>query len=108
MGRLSKEEFVETIDRIKTIIDFQSEVDKVFDKYWCESPSFVDSIDILIHNLNVMFDLDETDTYGSDIDYFVFDLEFGENPNNLEIRDENGNKITLSSAEDLYDFITRE
>lgn len=108
MAKLNKKEFVQVINRIKKIMDFENEVNDVFDKYWCEAPTFVDSIDVMVHTLNVMFDQFETDAYGSDIDYFIFELKFGENPHGFKMTDKNGNKIDLSSAEKLYDYITRD
>ena len=102
MGRLSKPEFVKVINNIQTVMRFQEEMDKVFYKYGCESPTFVDMIDSMLHVLNKMFDLEENSYYGSEIDYFIFELEFGANSRDLEGLE------GLTSAEELYDYITKD
>ena len=107
MAKLSKEEFVKVINEIERWFKFRDALNEVYGDYDGEAPWDPSGIlvDKMVHLLNVMFDLEETITFGSDIDYFIFELDFGRNPDDLYIEEKNGNKIYISSAEELYDWI---
>lgn len=107
MAKLSKEEFVKVINEIERQFKFRDALNEVYEDYdgaapWEPSGILVDK---MVHLLNVMFDLEETATFGSDIEFFIFELDFGRNPDNLHIGEKDGNKIYISSAEELYDWI---
>lgn len=103
---LSKEEFVEVIAQIQHCKDFENSVYKVFDKYMCESPSFLSCEDALIDTLNKMFNQSDDCCYGSDIEYFIYEINFGKDytPGCLTCNDED---IDISTPEKLYDWLIR-
>lgn len=107
MAKLSKEEFVKVINEIERQFKFRDALNEVYEDYDGTAPWDPSSvlIDKMVHLLNVMFDLEETATFESDIDYFIFELDFGRNPDDLYIEEKDGNKIYISSAEELYDWI---
>ena len=106
MSVLSKEEFVKVINKLQECIDFENKVADAFYSFDCQAPDFPLPYDEMVDTLNVMFDLDTNTSWGSDIDYFCIELDFGRKYRPGCIKDENGNEILLSSAEKLYDYIT--
>ena len=107
MAILSKEGFVKVINELEKQVRFEESLEELYNNFGGEAPWNPNGrlLDETIHTLNVMFDLEETLTYGSDIDYFVYELDFGQNPDDLHIEDEDGNEITWHNAEELYDYI---
>ena len=110
MAFLSKEEFVKVINELEKRVRFEVSLEELYNDFGGSAPWSPNGrlMDEIIHTLNVMFDLEETSTYGSDIDYFVYDLDFGQNPDDLYIEDEEGNKTYLTTAEELYDYIMEQ
>ena len=108
MAVLSKEEFVKVINELEKGVRFEESLEELYNDFGGSAPWNPNGrlMDEIIHTLNVMFDLEETSTYGSDIDYFVYDLDFGQNPNELYLEDEDGNEFFWHNAEELYDYIT--
>lgn len=107
---LSKQEFVNIIEKLEVISRFEEERDKLYSKFnggYIDDPHTV-LFETVIHTLNVMFSLEETNLFGSDIDYFCYDLDFGRNPNDLWIEDNEGNKFVWKDAGELYDYITNK
>ena len=106
---LSKEEFVEVINKIQKIIEFDEKLHDLFYGYGCEAPEFPDLYDPLLKTLNKMFGLeDEEDKYYiSDIDYFCIELDFGKKYHPGCVTEGDGTEVDLSTAEKLYDYITR-
>ena len=104
---LSKSEFVDVIETIQKTYDFENKVYDVFANNDQEAPSFPSNIGTVIDILNRMFELEITDYYGSDIDYFCYELNFGRDyePGCAET---DGEDVDLSTAEKLYDYITRD
>jgi len=41
------------------------------------------------------------------LDYFIYDLDFGNNWKTGDITDTNGNDIKLQTNEDLYDYLMK-
>ena len=103
---LTKEQFVKVIGKIQECFEFEEETSEAFYKYGCQAPEFPFPYDEMIDVLNVMFGLETNTVWGSDIDYFCIELDFGRKYKSGRIKDENGNEIDLSSAEKLYDYIT--
>ena len=104
---LSKEEFVKVIKAIQKHINYYDALDDINREYDCDGYfTAPDLVTPIIDVLNKMFELPVYRYVGSDIDYFVYELAFGRNPDDLYI-EEDGKKITLSTPEELYDWITR-
>ena len=54
-------------------------------------------------------DLEEDPTYGTDLDWFCFETDFGHREDYCKVYDqETGRTWTIKDAETLYDFITRD
>ena len=107
MAKLSKEEFVKVIGKLQECIDFENGVTELFYTYGLQAPEFPLPYDAMVDTLNTMFDLDLDTNWGSDIDYFCIELDFGRKYKPGMVK-ENGNEIDLSTAEKLYDYITSE
>lgn len=105
---LTKQDFLDTIEGIKKVIDFNHDEDALADKYGCGYPDRPDAVDTSIKLLEKIFGLEEDKYYGTDIEYFIFDLEFGENYKPGMVKDSEGNEINFSSAEKLYDWLLRD
>ena len=105
---LTKEQFVKIIKDLEIASDFQDKVNEMFYGFGCNAPEFPSLYEAVVDTLNVMFDLDVTKEYGSDIDYFCIELEFGRKYIPGIIKDENGNEIDLSTVEKLYDYIIKK
>lgn len=99
----SKELFVNTINSLKEFNDY---IDKLYEL----------NIDIInvepIMNLasNIVNLLENlcNDSKTRWINYFCYELNFGEKWEHGTITDENGNDIKLATVEDLYEFVKEE
>ena len=101
---LSKEQFVEIMNKMRELSDFWDEVLSLYDKHYFEAPYVNDLTDELITTLEVMFNAPYNEDFGSDIAFFIYDLNFGRDwgPDSIEC---NGEPVDLSSAEKLYDWL---
>ena len=106
---LSKEEFVKVIERTEKAYRFDDEIKGLYMKWNLEAPENPELIvmDSLIDTLDKMFELPNNTFFGSDIAYFIFELDFGKKYEPGCVKDDNGNEIDFSSAEALYDYILK-
>ena len=60
--------------------------------------------------LNTVMDAQVDENFGSDIEYFCYELEFGKRYLTRDdwVTDADGNKIDLSTPEKLYDYLVKE
>lgn len=108
---LSKEEFVKIMSRLRESSDLVDKVDELFrnsrDNVECD---FCNGAGLQIsHESTVVFLLrkllkDEVE----DIDYFIYELDYGRKYESGMITDKNGADINFSTAEKLYDYLTGE
>lgn len=100
---ISKEEFCKIMNDIKATFDW---IDKVESLFNCTLEEPLDSINATIHLLNTIFNLTETKEYGSDIEYFIYELEWGIKwkPDMIV---EDGVSVDISTIEKLYDYIAK-
>ena len=56
--------------------------------------------------LNAHFSLKKNEYIGTDLEYFIFELDFGKKYKDGCFIDANGKNIDLSSAENLYKYLT--
>ena len=109
--KISKEEFVEIINHLKD----EDEKWRVFNVIMDElSPDFINTFypqsenhTYIIELLVKLFDLEKFDEYGTDIDYFIYELNYGEKAEELWFEDK-GKKWMLKTPEDLYDYLVYE
>ena len=108
---ISKEEFVEIMSRLRESSELVAKVDELFrnsrDNVECD---FCNGASLQIsHQSTVVFLLrkllkDEVE----DIDYFIYELDYGRKYEPGMITDKNGADIDFSTAEKLYDYLTEE
>lgn len=100
---ISKEEFVKTINAIKEYNDKIDAIQTVLEEN-CEEaifwpPSLQNDL------INVLKDVfNDTSDYDGMIEYFIYELEFGDKWQSGYITD-NGKDIKMQTAEDLYDYL---
>lgn len=98
--KLSKDEFCEVIDKIKAhhamIENLEDILGVVFE--------FDDLQDTVIKLLEKVMDVEPCEKFGSDISYFIYDLDYGNDwtPSSFTI---DGESVDISTAEKLYDYL---
>ena len=108
---ISKEEFVKILYRLRDASDLVDKVNKLFrdsrDNVECD---FCNGAALQIsHESTVVFLLrmllkDAVEN----IDYFIYELDYGRKYEPGMITDEDGKNIDFSTAEKLYDYLTGE
>ena len=108
---ISKEEFVDIMNRLREASDLVDKVDELFrksrDNIECD---FCNGAGLQIsHESTVVLLLrkllkDDVE----DIDYFIYELDYGRKYEHGMITDKNGADIDFSTAEKLYDYLTGE
>ena len=106
---ISKEEFVSIMDRLKNIHDLQHNIDKlILESYEYHKNDLIDSAGFMVCCEDIIVDLlkkifnDEAE----DISYFMYELDYGRDYQDGCIT-EDGVNIDFSSADKLYDYLTR-
>ena len=100
---LTKEEFVNVMNDYKNIFDFSDELNNVFFKYKCDGEIYPPvGSDTIMRLLEFMFH----DAYGW-ISYWCWELDFGKSFEDGDVKDKDGNNISLKTPEDLYDFLIK-
>lgn len=108
---ISKEEFVEILNRLRDSSDLVRTVNSLFrnsrDNVECD---FCNGAALQIsHESTVVFLLRKLlKDAVENIDYYIYELDYGRKYEPGMITDENGHDIDLSSAEKLYDYLTGE
>ena len=108
---ISKEEFVEILNRLRDSSDLVRKVNSLFrnskDNVECD---FCNGAALQIsHESTVVFLLRKLlKDAVENIDYYIYELDYGRKYEPGMITDENGHDIDLSSAEKLYDYLTGE
>lgn len=103
---ISKEEFVKVINALKDADDLDN---MLYDKTnraisLFELKEYTGLQNAIVFLLEKMFNLEVDSRFGSDISYFIYDLEFGKNwtPNSITL---DGVSIDISTPEKLYDYL---
>ena len=108
---ISKEEFVEILNRLRDSSDLVRKVNGLFrnsrDNVECD---FCNGAALQIsHESTVVFLLRKLlKDAAENIDYYIYELDYGRQYEPGIITDENGHDIDFSSAEKLYDYLTVE
>ena len=105
---LSKEEFVEIMNRLRESSDLVDKVDELFrnsrdnvERDFCNGASLqISHESIVILLLKKLL----KDT-GEDISYFIYELDYGRNYEPGMITDKDGHDIDFGSPEKLYDYL---
>ena len=103
-GIMSKELFVEAIEVINKKFEYNYECNKVFEKIFEDGSGYPNDffiVKFLLDFLNRIFDQDKE---YSDIDYFIYELDFGKRWTEHSLT-QNGVSIDISTSEKLYDYL---
>lgn len=111
MTILTKEQFVEYMDFVKEMEGLEAEFDEVIRKIsydgYC---SIFSSYQIKFLNLLEQIFLDDTEN--SDIEYFVYDTEWGKKADEyfitIDNKDGSRREIKFRSSEELYDWLVED
>ena len=109
---LTKEQFVEYVGCIKKTCDKDDMLSEAIEKacnddcrviglYGAECSAMVDL-------LSLAMGLEVGARDGNEIEYFIYDLNFGKDYKEGCLTDMNGTPIDISTAEKLYDYIVSE
>lgn len=100
--RLTKEEFVEAVNKYKQMLEQEHKIIEVIGSY----PEWVPGtwIDAYYNLLSEMCELEDNDIYGTDLDWFCWDTQFGTNEKFTKVYD-GVTEWNITSPEILYDFI---
>ena len=108
---ISKEEFVDIIEKLKKRQDFVNETNKkvkelndamMYDFDFFDATSlYIAHDDIVINLLRAMFNLQDDDV----LDWWIYEQDFGRTYKDGDITEADGTIIDLSTAEKLYDYI---
>ena len=105
---ISKEKFVEIINRLKNYNELQDKIDELFkDNIENKEMDFVNAGSICIGHESVVVYLLENMFDTDMISYWIYELEYGEKYTEGCVLDENMNNIDLSTAEKLYDYLVQ-
>ena len=101
---MTKETFVKAINDIKGYHEKINKIQTVLEETCYDSVFWPPSLESTL--ITVLKDsFNDEDGYGGMIEYFIYELEYGEQWNVGTVTDENGNDIKLATAEDLYDYL---
>lgn len=106
---ISKEKFVEIINRLKKYDELQNDINELFtESIENRERDFMNAGSICIgHESAVVYLLEnifDTDM----ISYWIYELNYGEEYTAGCVLDENMNNIDLSTAEKLYDYLVQD
>lgn len=104
---INKEEFVHYIDVIKKAQEMDLAIYNTTRGAFnlIDIEEFTSLTSSIIELLEKIFELEFDRYIGSDISYFIYELEFGEKWTEDCYTDEDGNSIDISTSEKLYDFL---
>ena len=106
---ISKEKFVEIINRLKKYNELQNDINELFNEsidnkemdFMNAGSICIGHESVVVYLLERMFDTDM-------ISYFIYELNYGKKYKAGYVLDENMNEIDLSTAEKLYDYLIKE
>ena len=105
--RLTKYEFCNAVDMFEEMCEQEKQVQEVLG---ISTPEWTPGgwIESFYQLLSDVSECDEDPHYGTDLDWFCFDTDFGRKEDMCKVFDhETGRTWRIESPEILYDFITR-
>ena len=106
---ISKEKFVEIINRLKNYNELQDKIDNLFkDNIENRERDFINAGSICIGHESVVVYLLEKIFDTDMISYFIYELNYGKKYKAGCVLDENMNEIDLSTAEKMYDYLVQD
>ena len=105
---ISKEKFVEIINRLKNYKELQDKIDELFkDNIDNRENDFINAASICIGHESVVVELLENMFNSDMISYWIYELDYGKKYKAGCVLDENMNEIDLSTPEKLYDYLVK-
>ena len=105
---ISKEKFVEIINRLKSYNELQNKINDLFrDNIDNKEMDFMNAGSICIGHESVVVYLLERMFDTDMISYFIYELDYGKKYKAGCVLDENMNEIDLSTPEKLYDYLIK-
>ena len=106
---ISKEKFVEIINRLKNYNELQNKINDLFkDNIDNKEMDFMNAGSICIGHESVVVYLLERMFDTDMISYFIYELDYGKKYKAGCVLDENMNEIDLSTPEKLYDYLVQD
>ena len=107
--KLTKEQFINCIETYKKMREEENELFNALHLYdECIFDKWLDNYYNLFSEMCEFSKPVNGIGWGNDLDYFVFELDFGRLYTNGCVEDKDGNPIQMSTAEELWDAITKE
>lgn len=105
---ISKEKFVEIINRLKSYTELQNKINDLFrDNIDNKEMDFINAGSICIGHESVVVYLLEKMFDTDMISYWIYELNYGKEYKEGCVLDANMNEIDLSTAEKLYDYLIK-
>ena len=106
---ISKEKFVEIINRLKKYNELQNDINELFNEsidnkemdFMNAGSICIGHESVVVYLLEKIFDTDM-------ISYFIYELDYGKKYKAGCVLDENMNEIDLSTPEKLYDYLVQD
>ena len=106
---ISKEKFVEIINRLKSYNELQNKINDLFKEnidnkemdFMNAGSICVGHESVVVYLLENMFDTDM-------ISYWIYELDYGREYKDGYVQDREGKNIDISTAEKLYDYLIKE
>lgn len=107
---ISKEEFIEIIDKLRKVNDFVDETNaKAKELDDAIISDFFNTMSLSISHENIVVRLLENMFNDEDIiSWWLYDLDYGRKFKEGYLTDKNGKDIDVSTAEKLYDYLIKE
>ena len=105
---ISKEKFVEIINRLKSYNELQNKINDLFrDNIDNKEMDFVNAGSICVGHESVVVYLLENMFDTDMISYWIYELNYGEEYEEGCVLDENMQVVDISTAEKLYDYLVQ-
>lgn len=106
---ISKEKFVEIINRLKSYDELQNKINDLFEEnidnkemdFMNAGSICIGHESVVVYLLERMFDTDM-------ISYWIYELDYGRKYKDGYVQDREGKNIDISAVEKLYDYLIKE
>ena len=110
---ITKEQFIKYMEAIKNTIEKESKLSKAFEDIEPQDGMYfltlyTEERNALISLLEEVMCAYRSDEYGSDIQYFIYELDWGKNWNPDSLRRGDGTPIVMYDEATLYDFLVED
>lgn len=104
--KMTKEQFCNAVETYKRMLDEGDELAQILNVN--PESKIMEWIGNYYNLLSDLCELEESPYYGTDLDWFCYETDFGKRADLNKVFLDNGIVWTIENPEILYDFITRE